>query len=259
MPRVKPTSSAHSAPGGDERPGGMRLNRFLARAGVGSRRTCDDLIRQGLVTVNGRRPESLGVQVSPGDRVEYAGRRIVLPDVSIYAWNKPIGVETSMADRSGRLKALLERLTPGCVPVGRLDINTGGLLILTNDGDLTNRLTHPRWGVEREYVLTLAGDIPGGVLGRLRSGISIGPGPLCRPVSVAPLGARRLSVVLSSGRYHEVRRMAAAAGLTLASLERTRFGPVTIGDLPRGGHRNLSRKEAGMLYSLVGLEPPGSH
>lgn len=236
----------------------MRLNRFLARAGVGSRRACDDLIRQGLVTVNGRRPESLGVQVAPGDRVEYAGRRIVLPETAAYAWNKPIGVETSMADRSGRLKALLERLTPGCVPVGRLDINTGGLLILTNDGDLTNRLTHPRWGIEREYILTLAEDIPGGVLGKLRSGVSIGPGPLCRPVSVTPQGARRLSVVLSSGRYHEVRRMAAAAGLALSSLERTRFGPIQIGDLPRGEYRNLSRKEVQMLYSLVGLEPPRS-
>ena len=236
--------------------GGIRLNRFLARAGVGSRRACDEFIRQGLVTVNGRRPETIGVQVMPGDRVEYSGRRITLPEPATFAWNKPIGVETSMADRSGRLKAVLERLTPGCVPVGRLDINTGGLLLLSNDGELTNRLTHPRWGIEREYLLSLSEDIPTGALGFLKRGVSIGPGPVCRPVAVNATGARRMSVVLTSGRYHEVRRMAAAAGLSLAALERVRFGPVVIGDLPRGEHRNLSRKELQILYSSVGLEPP---
>lgn len=250
------TSSRRDGAPSAEAGEGTRLNRFLARAGVGSRRACDDLIKQGLVTINGRRPESIGVQVMPGDRVEYSGRRITLPEQAAYAWNKPIGVETSMADRSGRLKALLEKLSPGCVPVGRLDINTGGLLILTNDGDLTNRLTHPRWGIEREYVLTLSGDIPTGALQTLKKGVSIGPGPLCRPVAVNASGARRLSVVLTSGRYHEVRRMAQAAGLQLAALERVRFGPVVIGDLPRGEHRNLSRKEVQMLYALVGLEPP---
>ncbi|MDM7992670.1 MAG: pseudouridine synthase [Candidatus Fermentibacter sp.] len=258
---MAPTSSRTRAAGagsGADSSEGMRLNRFLARAGVGSRRACDEIIRQGLVTVNGRRPESIGVQVAPGDRVEYSGRRIVLPVPAAYAWNKPVGVETSMADRSGRLKAVLARLNPGCVPVGRLDINTGGLLILTNDGDLTNRLTHPRWGIEREYILTLGDDMPSGVLQKLRGGIPIGPGPLCRPVAVTPLGARRLSIVLTTGRYHEVRRMASAAGLALAALERIRFGPVSIGDLPRGEHRNLSRREMQMLYSLVGMEPPSS-
>ncbi len=251
---ARTSSGREGAPRG-EAPG-TRLNRYLARAGVGSRRDCDELIERGLVKLNGRRAASPGERVLPGDRVEYGGRVIILPDPCTFAWNKPIGVETSLADRAGRLAALVDRLPAGCVPVGRLDMNTSGLLLLSNDGDLTHRLTHPRWGVEREYLLGLAADLPRGVLPFLRAGVAIAPGQFCRPVSVKALGARRLAVVLRTGRYHEVRRLADAARLEISFLERRRFGAVSLGDLARGAVRRLMPAEAAALYASVGLEPP---
>lgn len=234
-------------------PVGMRLNRYMARAGAGSRRACDSLIAEGRVRVNGRRPDSPGMRVAPGDRVEVSGRLLVLPEPAVFAWNKPLGVEVSMAAGDARLRTLMERLPPGCVPVGRLDINTGGLILLSNDGDLTFRLTHPRWGTEREYLVHSSADLPPGTAAALARGVRIGPGPLCRPVSFRVTGARKLLLVLRSGRYHEVRRIVEALGVSVTSLERLRFGPVRLEDLARGAFRRIAGRELAALYDSVGL------
>ncbi len=162
-----------------------RLNRYLARAGIASRRKSDLLIQEGKISVNGKIVTVLGFKVSEDDNVAYLGHKVKLQPFRTAVLNKPHGFETTLSPDSKRsILGLLRGLPPGTVPVGRLDINTGGLLLLSNDGELVNRLTHPSWEVEREYRVFLR-SLPGpSAMQSLRKGASIGRSEFSKPISV---------------------------------------------------------------------------
>lgn len=233
---------------------GFRLNRYLARAGIASRRKSDGLIAEGLVKVNGSIVTSPGYRVMQGDRVTCMGRRVELQPLLTAVLNKPHGYETTLADDAARsISSLMDGLPPGTVPVGRLDVNTGGLLLLSNDGRLVNRLTHPSWEVEREYRVFLDARPEDWMTVRLRKGARIGRGEFSKPVSVRIYDGRSISIVLHTGRNREVRRLIEACGITLSGLERIRYGPISIKGVERGEWRLLTSKELGELESSVGL------
>ena len=225
-----------------------RLQKVLARAGVGSRRACEDLIRQGRVTVNGR-VASLGDQVDPrADRVDVDGGRVPLdPELRYLALHKPRGVVTTASDPQGRPD--VSRYYPEdarVFPVGRLDRDTEGLLLLTNDGELANRLLHPRYGVEREYLAEVEGRPTDRVLAALRRGVQLKDGA-ARPASVRRVGGSgergALRIVMTEGRKREVRRMLDAVGLPVRRLVRVRVGPIRLGRLRPGEVRELEPGE----------------
>ncbi|GAA5336057.1 pseudouridine synthase [Thermus hydrothermalis] len=231
----------------------MRLQAFLARAGVASRRKAEALIQQGLVRVNGE-VARLGQKVGPEDLVEVAGRRVALPERVVLALHKPKGYATTRFDPHAE-KTVYELLPeiPGLHPVGRLDRDSEGLLLFTNDGELTFRLTHPRHGVKKVYrVWTERGTLPEAVCRRLLKGVLLEDGPAkalaCRP---APGGAL---LTLGEGRKREVRRMLKAVGYPVRRLLRVQVGPIRLGDLPPGKWRRLSPEEEKALLRQVGLE-----
>lgn len=235
-----------------------RLQRALARAGLGSRRACEELIAAGVVTVNGR-VATLGDRVVPErDEVRVRGHRVnVNPRLRTFALHKPAGVTTTMRDphAAADLRRYLPR-GPRVVPVGRLDRDTEGLLLLTNDGELANRLTHPRYGVEKEYLAEVEGAPSARQLTRLRRGVELEDGVArarsARAVARAgKLGAVRL--VVTEGRKREVRRMLAAVGLPVRRLIRVRVGPVRLGRLRPGEVRELTPEELLALYRAAGL------
>jgi 23S rRNA pseudouridine2605 synthase len=240
-------------------PGRERLQRTLARAGLGSRRSAEELIASGIVTVNGR-VASLGDRVDPrSDEIRVRGVRISTdPDLRYLALHKPAGVTTTMRDPHARadLRALLPTDGPRVFPVGRLDRETEGLLLLTNDGELANRLTHPRHGVEKEYLAEVNGAPSERMLARLRRGVELDDGP-ARAVAARSVGrsAGRAAVrlVMVEGRKREVRRMLAAVGLPVRRLIRVRVGPVRLGRLPPGRTRGLEPDEVRDLYRVAGM------
>ena len=240
-----------------ETPEGMRLNRFLARAGRGARRSVEDDIRTGMVTVNGVVVRNPAVRVTSGDVVRFDGARVAVPAVFLAAMNKPVGVETTMdTDAPRGVHTLSRGMPPGTTPVGRLDVRTGGLLLWSNDGDLNYRLTHPKWALEREYILLFHEPPDPRAMDRLRKGAFIARGQFSRPLTVARAGGdERLRLVIATGRNREVRRLCSACGVNLTGLERVRYGPVSLKDIPRGTWRPLTRAETGELYRSVGLDP----
>ncbi|MFC0596695.1 pseudouridine synthase [Thermus composti] len=232
----------------------MRLQAFLARAGVASRRKAEKLIRQGRVRVNGK-VAVLGQKVGPEDLVEVDGKRVALPQERVVlALHKPKGYTTTRHDpHAERTVYQLLPTIPGLHPVGRLDRDSEGLLLFTNDGALTFRLTHPRYGVKKVYrVWTEGGTLPEEVCRRLLEGVLLEDGPAralaCRP---APGGA---FLTLAEGRKREVRRMLKAVGYPVRRLLRVQVGPIRLGDLPPGRWRRLSEGEVRALLRLVGLE-----
>jgi pseudouridine synthase len=235
-----------------------RLQRALARAGLGSRRACEELIAAGLVTVNGR-VATLGDRVDPErDEVRVRGHRVnVNPRLRTFALHKPAGVTTTMRDphAASDLRRYLPR-GPRVVPVGRLDRDTEGLLLLTNDGELANRLMHPRYGVEKEYLAEVEGVPTERQLARLRRGVELEDG-VARATSarsVARTGARgAVRLVVTEGRKREVRRMLAAVGLPVRRLIRVRVGPIRLGRLRPGEVRELEPEELLALYRAAGL------
>jgi len=234
-----------------------RVQRSLARAGYGSRRASEDLIRDGRVTINGR-VASLGDRVDPEtDVVEVDGARVVTdPDARTFALHKPAGVVSSLKDPQGRpdLTAYLPADTR-VVPVGRLDRDTEGLLLLTGDGELANRLMHPRYGVEKEYLVEVDGAPTSKQLAELRWGVELDDGPAKpRSVRVVDTAGERtaLRLVLTEGRKREVRRMLQAVGLPVRRLVRVRVGPVRLGTLPAGELRELGGEELSALYRAPG-------
>ncbi len=235
-----------------------RLQRSLARAGFGSRRACEDLIRGGHVTVNGR-VAVLGDRVNPGsDVIAVRGHRVSTdPDLRYLAFHKPAGVTTTLRDPHAR-NDLRGYLPPGprVFPVGRLDRDTEGLLILTNDGELANRLSHPRHGVEKEYLAEVEGAPTERQLALLRRGVVLedGPARALRATRVARAGDRgALRLVMGEGRKREVRRMLDAVGLPVRRLVRVRVGPVRLGRLRAGEVRPLDPEEVRALYGVAGL------
>lgn len=234
-----------------------RLQRALARAGFGSRRACEDLVAAGRVKVNGN-VATLGDKVEVGaDQVMLDGAPINLdPSVRYYALHKPPGVVTTMRDPQGRpdVRGYLPLDAPRVFPVGRLDRDSEGLLLLTNDGDLAERLTHPRYGVEKEYLAEVKGAPTTKDIARLRRGVELDDGP-ARAASVRLVDTRgergQIAVVMTEGRKREVRRMLQAVGLPVTRLVRVRIGSITLGGLRPGAIRELSAEEVLRLSKLV--------
>jgi 23S rRNA pseudouridine2605 synthase len=240
-------------------PDGVRLQKLLAAAGVGSRRVCEDLISQGRVEVDGQVVTELGVRIRPTRAVRVDGERVQLDESRVYlAFNKPLNVVTSMSDELGRIDigdyvgARKERL----FHVGRLDADTEGLLLLTNDGDLAHRLQHPRYGVPKTYLAQIPGPVPRDLGRRLREGVELDDGPVSvdsfRVVDSQP-GKALVEVILHEGRKHVVRRLLAEVGHPVSSLVRTQVGPVRLGDTKPGKWRALAPAEVAALYKAAGL------
>ena len=229
----------------------MRLNAFLARAGVASRRRADELIKAGRVTVNGRQGQ-LNTVVGAHDRVEVDGQTVERQRLRYVLLHKPAGTVTTARDPQGRPTVV--GLVPGeprIVPVGRLDADTTGALLLTNDGRLAHRLAHPRYGVEKTYVAEVEGDPDEETLRRLRDGIELDDG-VTAPAGARLLGPGRVELVLHEGRKHQVKRMLAAVGHPVTRLHRTAYAGLTIGDLDPGACRDLEPSEVELLRGAVG-------
>jgi 23S rRNA pseudouridine2605 synthase len=235
-----------------------RLQRALARAGFGSRRASEELIAGGRVTVNGRTAR-LGDRVdAERDEVRVDGKLVsVDPGLRYLAFHKPSGVTTTMNDPHAErdLRRYLPRV-PRVFAVGRLDRDTEGLLLLTNDGELAHRLAHPRHGVEKEYLAEVDGTVTERHVARLRRGVRLDDG-VARAVSARSVGRSRergaIRLVLTEGRKREVRRMLDAVGLPVRRLVRTRMGPITLGRLKPGEVRDLTAEEVRGLYRVAGL------
>ncbi len=231
----------------------MRLNSFIARCGVESRRSADRLIRAGRVTVNGRTAE-IGTQVDPRhDDITLDDRRLSLPDgCTTVLLHKPAGYLVSRRDphHSRTIYELLPREFQQLVPVGRLDLDTEGAILLTDDGELVNQLTHPRYHVPKVYRPIVRGRPDEGALDRLRGGVEI-DGTMTRPAGVSVVGARgddtELEMVLMEGRKRQVRRMCEAVGHRVTYLARIQFAGLTLDGLKIGAWRELSDEEVASL------------
>jgi 23S rRNA pseudouridine2605 synthase len=244
---------------GDAGPGpaGERLQKVLARAGIGSRRACEQLIADGRVTVNGE-VAGLGRRVSvERDGVAVDGVPLsVRPGLVYYLLNKPAGVVTTAADPHGRRTVMdLVPRQPRVFPVGRLDANTEGLLLLTNDGDLAHRLTHPRFGVDKEYYAVVEGVPSPADLRRLRRGVQLEDG-VTAPARVSLVPPSGLRITIHEGRNRQVRRMCDAIGHPVSRLVRARVGPVADRGLSPGAWRPLTPGEVRSLELAAASERP---
>ncbi len=241
-------------------PEGVRLQKLLAGAGVGSRRVCEGLIADGRVEVDGQVVTELGTRVDPDRQVVHVdGVRVQLDESRVYlAFNKPAGVVSTMSDDRDRpcvgdyVGGRRERL----FHVGRLDVDTEGLLLLTNDGELAHRLQHPSYGVLKTYVAQVPAPLPRDLGRTLRAGVELEDGPVAvdsfRVLDSQP-GKALVEVVLHEGRKHVVRRLLEAVGHPVSSLVRTHVGPVALGSTKPGRTRPLTRDEVGRLYAAAGL------
>jgi 23S rRNA pseudouridine2605 synthase len=230
----------------------VRLNVFLARAGVASRRRADDLIRAGRVRVNGQ-PGELGTIVGKSDLVEVDGERVERQRLAYVLLHKPAGVVTTARDPQGRRTVVdLVSPEPRVVPVGRLDVDTTGALLLTNDGELAHRLAHPRYGVPKVYEVAVAGTPSPAALERLRGGVDLEDGPTA-PAEVRLLAPSRLELTLHEGRNRQVKRMCEAVGHPVRQLHRTRYADLDLAGLEPGKSRALTRSEVAALRQRVAL------
>jgi 23S rRNA pseudouridine2605 synthase len=258
---------APGGPEGDEEPdtlvdvpGGVRLQKVLAAAGVGSRRHCEEMIADGRVEVDGEVVRRFGARVDPQRQViRVDGRRIPAREDLVYlALNKPAGVLTTMSDPRGRptIADFLTDRAERLFHVGRLDYDTEGLMLLTNDGELAHRLAHPRYGVLKTYLADVAGPLPRDLGRQLITGVELSDGVASadRFRVVERAGNRALvEITLHEGRKHIVRRMLAETGHPVSRLVRTHIGPVALGSLRPGTTRRLTAREIGDLYASVGL------
>lgn len=238
---------------------GIRLQKVLSQAGIGSRRACEALIEQGRVSVNGSRVREQGTRVHPEtDVIHVDGERVpTKSDTAVYAMNKPKGVLTTMTDDQGRPCVgdyFVDRATR-VFHVGRLDADTEGLLLLTNDGELSNRLTHPKYSVDKTYVATVK-EITNQALQALTLGIELEDGPAAansaRVISRTK-NAVMIELVIHEGRNRVVRRMFDAVGSPVTALVRTRFGPIHLGQQRPGSVRAITGPELRSLYTAAGL------
>jgi 23S rRNA pseudouridine2605 synthase len=245
---------------------GPRLQKVLAAAGVASRRRCETLIAEGRVEVDGVVVTRLGARVDPESAViRVDGRRVPVAQSHVYlAVHKPRGVVSSMADESGRpdLSDLVRDRGQRLFHVGRLDTDTDGLILLTNDGEFAHRLAHPSYELPKTYVAQVEGGVRPGLRARLLAGVQLEDGPVrvdafAVTLTQAGTGGRPgrsiVEVVLHEGRNRIVRRLMAAVGHPVVRLSRTAVGPVRLGDLPPGELRELTPEELGLLLDAVGL------
>lgn len=231
----------------------MRLNKFLSNSGIASRRKCDTLIEEGKVTVNGKVVNELGLKINEKkDRVKVEGKEVSLPSSFVYIkLNKPKGYTCTASDEKGRktiydLVECEERL----FSIGRLDYDTEGLIILTNDGDFANKVAHPRFQTEKEYRVTCEGEIKESELAVMRKGVVV-EGERMPSAKVEKLsfenGYTKLSVVINEGQNRQVRRMFEAIGHDIKLLKRVRIGLVRLGGLKRGEYKDLTEEELNLL------------
>jgi 23S rRNA pseudouridine2605 synthase len=232
----------------------VRLAKYLAHCGVASRRRAEELVAAGRVRLGGETVRDPARDVDAGDEIRVDGEPVALEPREVWAVNKPVGV-TSTAREPGRRRAVVElvRSPRRLYPVGRLDADSTGLILLTNDGELANRLTHPRYGVRRTYRVRLRRRPSDAELMRLRHGVDLDDGPTA-PARVRRLSPRVLELTLREGRNRQVRRMAAAIGNEILALERIRFGAIRLGDLGVGEARRLSGAELERLWKDAGLD-----
>jgi 23S rRNA pseudouridine2605 synthase len=242
---------------------GVRLQKVLSQAGVASRRVAERMIVDGRVEVDGQIVTELGTRVDPDTaEIRVDGTRVVLDDSMVYlAVNKPRGMHSTMSDDQGRpcigdLVAQRVRGNKGVFHVGRLDADTEGLLLLTNDGELAHRLMHPSFEVPKTYLATVAGTVPRGLGRTLRAGVELEDGPArvddFAVVDAVP-GKTLVRLTLHEGRKRIVRRLLAAVGFPVQELVRTDIGTVSLGEQRPGSIRPLTRKEIGELHRAVGL------
>jgi 23S rRNA pseudouridine2605 synthase len=238
-----------------------RLQKVLARAGLGSRRKCEEWISAGRVSVNGQTVSALGTKVDPGqDDIRFDGQPIASPRKAYYLLHKPKGYIVTQSDEFGRKRAidLLLGVREHVVAVGRLDQDSTGLLLFTNDGDLANRLTHPRYGVPKTYQVMVKGLLDPSVPDRLLHGLHLAEGKVkAAAVSVryTSYEVSALEVTLREGRNREIRRMLERLGCKVKSLKRVRFGPLTDVGLPVGRFRRLTEAEVESLQAGGSASP----
>ncbi len=244
-------------------PSGIRLQKVLSQAGIASRRNAEKMIRDGRVEIDGQVVTELGTRVDPDVSViRVDGARVVLDDSLVYlALNKPRGMHSTMSDDHGRpcIGDLVEHRVRGnkkLFHVGRLDADTEGLILLTNDGELAHRLMHPSYEIPKTYLATVNGSVPRGLGKTLRAGITLDDGPVAvddfAVVDAIP-GKTLLRVTLHEGRKRIVRRMLKEVGFPVQELVRTDIGAVSLGEQRPGSIRALRRNEIGDLYKAVGL------
>ena len=235
----------------------MRLAKYLASAGVASRRASEEIVRAGRVTVAGATITDPAHDVGPGDPVALDGRPVSAgQERVVYALNKPVGVVSTARDPQGRPTVVsMVPQTERLYPVGRLDIGTTGLILLTNQGELAHRLTHPRFEVEKTYRVVVAGSsVRDAELRALREGVQLEEGRTA-PARVRRIAADTIEITIHEGRKRQVKRMCEAVGHPVKRLERVRLGPLELGDLPRGRWRRLSEAEVDALMAAGSAEP----
>ena len=234
----------------------MRINKYLADCGVASRRKCDELILQGKVKVNNKVTRELGLDIKPTDVVLFENR-VVRPSVRrvYYKLHKPKGYVTTASDEKGRktVVELMRKVQERVYPIGRLDYDTEGLLILTNDGDITNILTNPKNAVKKTYIASIEGEITPQDIKQISKGVDIG-GYTTQPCSAQILDKdekfTRVEIIISEGKNHQVKKMFEAVGKNVAFLKRVSIGEIKLGGLSRGEYKALTTKEIAYLKSL---------
>jgi 23S rRNA pseudouridine2605 synthase len=234
----------------------VRLAKYLAHGGVASRRMAEKLVAAGRVTVGGEVVKDPARDVGAGDDVRIDGGAVAVEEREVWAVNKPAGVVSTAKEPGSRPAVVsLVRTEARLYPVGRLDADSTGLLLLTNDGELANRLTHPRYEVTKAYRVELRRPPKQGDLRRLAEGVQLEDGPTA-PAGVRLLGEREIEIVLREGRNRQVRRMAEAIDNRVDSLRRVRFGPIELGDLGEGKARRLTEEEIAQLRNAPGGKAP---
>ena len=226
----------------------MRLAKFLAHGGVASRRMSEKVIAAGRVTVGGEVITDPARDVDATDDVRVDGSPVAAEVREVWAVNKPAGVVSTAKEPGDRPAVVsLVQTEARLYPVGRLDADSTGLLLLTNDGELANRLTHPRYGVSKAYRVELRRPLPDADLRRLQRGVELDDGPTA-PAEVHRISERKIVIVLREGRNRQVRRMAEAVSNRVLALRRIRFGPIELGSLPMGEARRLGKEEIARLW-----------
>lgn len=235
-----------------------RLDRILSEVGACSRRECVALVRRGLVTVDGVLATSAAQKVPDGVAILVRGVLVERRRPVVCAMNKPAGFVTSTAEAEAGSRTVMELLPEnlrrqGVVPVGRLDKDTEGLLLFTNDGDLLHRIISPKFHVEKSYLVGYDGVLSEASVGLVRDGLVLRDGSVCKGATIEQLGNGVCTITISEGMYHQVKRMFAAIGCHVTYLKRVQIGPIKLGDLESGAVRELSVEDVAALRGSVGM------